>query len=247
MKGKATVRGLLLVIGLALASAAAADEAQPFRRWGFGWGEQLPGHDEYYGYYGLRAVGLRYRLPSGWSFTAMGIFSTSSASTQDLDLNPDYYTYEQHQGESSSDPVSRSFGFSCARAFPLHPRLSLAPVLRFAHTYSRRVDEDADLNEDSDSSDWTFDVRRSRYRIETQSFSLGLRPQLRLHPRVTVETSISLDYRRSHTRDTDWEREESSNGSVEEWVSSSSRETSEWTWAVPTPSLTMGLVLFVYF
>lgn len=249
MQGKAKARGfLVLALGLVFANAAAAaDEVQPFRRWGVGWGEQLPGHDEYYGYYGLRAIGVRYRTPSGWNLTAMGVFSTSSVSTQGWDDNPDYYTYDQRENESSSDPVSRSFGFSCARVFPLHPRLSLAPVLRIAHTYSRSVQEDADLDADSDGNDWEFDTSRSRYRSDTLSFSLGLRPQISLHPRVTVESSVYLDYRRTHTRQNDWDREESSDGSVALWESSSSRESSDWSWAVPTPSVTMGLVLFFYF
>lgn len=249
MQGKAKARGfLVLALGLVFANAAAAaDEVQPFRRWGVGWGELLSGYDDYYGSYGQRAVALRYRLPAGWSFTAMGIFSSSSVDARDRNDNPDYYTYDQRESESSSDPVFRGFGFSCGRAFPLHPRLSLAPILRFAHTYNRRVREDADLDVDSGGSDWDFELSHSRSRSETMSFGLGLRPQLCLHPRVTVESSVYLDYTRSHSRDSEWRREESSNGSVSVWESSSSSESRGWSWTVPTPSVTMGLVLFVYF
>ncbi|MBM4117062.1 hypothetical protein FJ251_04850 [bacterium] len=243
MVGKAKARGLLLAIGLALASAAAADEAPPFRRWGLGWGELLSVDDYSY----LRGVGLRYRLASGWSFTATGSFATASSSGYYLDENPDYYTFDQGETVTSSDPVSRSFGFSCARGFALHPRLGLAPVLRIVHSYSRRVEERENLDLETDGNDWEYDVSRSQKRGETLRLGVGLRPQIQLHSRVSVESQVFFDYYRSHSREQDWHRGETSEGESGERTSRGTRKESGWYWSVPTPSVTMGLTLFFYF
>lgn len=236
MNGKAAACGLLLAIGLALASAAAADEG-PFRRWGVGWGDWL-GSD-----YGSRGVSLRYRLTSGWSLTASGIFSQSSSLDHDWG-NPYSYDFE---GEYQVKPVSRSVGLECARGFALHQRLRIAPVLRFAHSYGRSVRENEELAVDPGNNDWVHVDSRSRSRSETQRFGIGLRPQCILHPRVSVESGIFLDYTRSHYRSEAWGREEWDDGTIEEAESHTTSEASGWSWSVPTPSVSMGLLLFFYF
>jgi hypothetical protein len=234
--GHALGLGIFMLIG-ATAGKAAADGA-PCRRWGLGWGDWI-GND-----YGsnVRILSARYRVTPAWSLTVGGSFSIGSEAGDD---HSDYWGLDDEVSEE--DRKGRSFSLEASRSFEVYPRLRLGPALRFAHNYVKSEGAGRSLTTYPPSNDWRLTEWRGSWREETYRLGIGLRPEFRFHPRLSVESGVFLEYSRSHYKDSDWDRTEESDGSVDEDTSRVNTSREGWSWNLPTPSLAMGLILFFYF
>ena len=79
--------------------------------------------------------GLRYRLPSGWSFAVNGGFFTSD---DDWAIDATYSTSENGRLQYY-DSQTRTIAVECIKSFRWQERFGLGPALRLGHSYSRQT------------------------------------------------------------------------------------------------------------
>jgi len=244
MLGYAARRGLLLIVIMAMAATAIAgtDEAS-FRRWGIGWGDASLPSDA-----ALRILpGLRWRTPAGWQLTLSASFTTDDDESALTQTDDGEYSNDQSGELDEYDYRGRVVSLDCSRQFQLHPRLSLGPVLRAGHSYSRSERTESRLYVDSDPFDWTKYDDESIARGEVYWLGLGLRPQFWPHPRASVEAGLYLDYQHGQRRTIREGRREDSEGDIDKESSRQSWTDQGWRFNTLTPSVSMGLTLFFYF
>lgn len=241
MASSSARRGLLLGILITIMPAAgnAAAEDAPCRRWGLGWGDwTLPvfAGDS-------RGPALRHRTPSGWTFTVYGSLATDNDESGEQGQN----SYSEYGEIREAEGLTRVVGCELGRHYRLHERFSLGPALRLGHGYERSESRRESLQVYDDPFDWRRSVQTRRDRSEAYWFGLGLRPQLWLHSRVSVETGLFLDYWRTHERDESWTRENDLDGDSAEYGGTNTWKGDGWRFSFASPSVSMGLTLFFYF
>jgi hypothetical protein len=238
---KLTSRFFLVAILLMVLSGVARGEEQ-FRRWGVGYGRwaQTSAYGSSY-YSEKNGFGLRCRLTEDWAVTVNGQFGQT---VEEGDYEDTWWFGSPYQESQESD--FRTLGLEVSRRIQILPKLLLRPAIRMIHHYSYSISESARLWE-HDHGDWDLTERRSTSHSDVLHVGFGFRPELFLHPRLSIETGFFLDYWKSHSRSVAWEREEDETGEVELDEGESVVHRSGWKFTGVNPSLSMSLTLYFYF